>query len=524
MKSVFITQIITFASRVALAALLVLPFPCAALSVEKDPSAAAAKVTPITFHYQPEGTFFGDPIPFYHAGVHHVFFLHPRKGLNWNHLASRDLVHWEELPPAILADEEDRMIATGSIVEKEGVFHAFYTTECARDTGPGRPSVRVATSRDLIRWNKEPGPPLLLLKRDVPAIGTYDPFTNWRDPHVFWNPKAGQWWLAIAAHERTDPPYPYAGAVALATSPDLRNWTVRREPLLATREIMASECPDVFPFGDGWAMVYYTDTTRIRLAHNPAGPWRRPANDVPWGLHFQAGKTEFDGKRRIIHAYLQRADSDFAEHVYGGCMALPRELFLDEHGAVATRLVPEVIAACREDVTAGEGGTVFTPAKKDPVTAGQNTITLAPKTGATALAVWKEAPADFFVTADVNFSPGSTLNLLLRGNENEQHPGRAGPNPLDDSYVLSLDAHNRHVTLSRQNAWNRMPALRTQPLDLPTHRPCKLHLMLHGNVLEAFVDDRISLCARIQSPGGALALLARDGRVSLNNLRITRLP
>ena len=64
----------------------------------------------------------------------------------------------------------------------------------------------------------------------------------------------------------------------------------------------------------------------------------------------------------------------------------------------------------------------------------------------------------------------------------------------------------------------------TGTFKLPTGRPCKLHLMLHGDVLEVFVDDRISLCARVQSPTGALALLARDGQVSLNNLRITQLP
>ena len=50
--------------------------------------------------------------------------------------------------------------------------------------------------------------------------------------------------------------------------------------------------------------------------------------------------------------------------------------------------------------------------------------------------------------------------------------------------VLTLDAHTRKVTLTHQHAWNRMPALRTQPLDLPTDRPCKFHLMLHGDVLE----------------------------------------
>jgi sucrose-6-phosphate hydrolase SacC (GH32 family) len=310
------------------------------------PTTSFAQQPATTFHYQPPDTFFGDPIPFYHDGVHHVFYLHPKDGLDWHHLTSRDLVHWEDLGSAIDVDENDSLIATGSIVEHGGLFHA----------------------------------------------------------------------------------------------------------------------------------------------------------------------------------YLQRADSDFAEHVYGGCMALPRELYLAEDGSVAIRLVPEVVAACREDATAGKGASVFASAKGDVVTAGQDAVTLAAKTGATVLAVWKKAPADFFLTADIRLAPGATLHLLLRGNEQTTHPGREHPSALDDSYVLTLDAHSRQIVLFRQNAWNRVPALRTRQLRLPTDRTCKLHVMLHGDVLEAFVDDRISLCARMQLPSGAFALLARDGRVSLSNLRITQLP
>jgi hypothetical protein len=49
-------------------------------------------------------------------------------------------------------------------------------------------------------------------------------------------------------------------------------------------------------------------------------------------------------------------------------------------------------------------------------------------------------------------------------------------------------------------------------------------VMLHGDILEAFVDDRISLTSRVQLPAGALAVLARDGNASLDNVRITQLP
>lgn len=484
-------------------------------------------------HYRPPGAIFGDPIPFYHDGVHHLFYLCPdlivgqekKKSLAWRHLASRDLVHWEVMPPAILPDSDDRMIATGSIVEQDGLFHAFYTTAQRDAEGLGLPSVRVARSRDLITWTKEPGEPLLLLKRDVPSA-MYDTLRHWRDPHVFWNPDAKQWWLAIAAQEKTSLGYPYAGAVALATSTDLRTWTVQRQPLLTTREGPASECPDIFPLGDEWGMIYYADTSRIRLAPTPAGPWRRATGDPPWGLHFLASKTEFDGERRIAHAYIQQSIEDFTRHKYGGSMALPRELYMDERGRVATRLVAEIIAACKDDATSGKGAAVFTPSQGDPVTVRRKAITLAPDTGAAAMAVWKDAPDDLFLTADVAIAPGATLNLLLRGNPLEAKPGPGRPEPtaLDDNYILSLDAHRNVVTLKHGDVWNRMPAMRSQPIDLPTDRPFKLHLMLHGDILEVFVDDRISVTARVQLTGGALALLARDGKASLTNLRLTRIP
>ncbi len=94
----------------------------------------AAKPTG-TVHYQPAGSIFGDPIPFYHDGVHHVFYL---KSGSWYHLVSRDLVAWQDLGPAIAPDENDRSIATGSIVEKDGVFTLSIPRPAERIRGRAR--------------------------------------------------------------------------------------------------------------------------------------------------------------------------------------------------------------------------------------------------------------------------------------------------------------------------------------------------------------------------------------------------
>ena len=279
----------------------------------------------------------------------------------------------------------------------------------------------------------------------------------WRDPHVFWNPEAKQWWMAVAAMEKHDGTYARAGAVAYATSNDLINWTVQRKPLYLDRDSLAGECPDIFPFGEGWAMIFYPDESRIRLADSPLGPWRRPKNDFPNGLFFNAGKTEYDGKRYIWHGYLAKLDHDYAEHTYGGVMALPRELYLDASGNPAVRLVPEIIEACDDDATGGLGGKTFAPLLRSPVTGSARSLVLDPGMGDHALAIWKDTPKDFFSSADVTMAKGSQLTLYFRSD-----------NQMSDSYILRMDALNSEVTFRHWKSWNRNAPMNARALAIPT--------------------------------------------------------
>ena len=452
----------------------------------------------VTFHFQPEGHLFGDPIPFYNEGIHHVFYL---RGWGWQHLASRDLVTWKQLPATGITG------ATGNIVKKDDLFYAYYSDS-------NRHGVSLATSRDLVKWTDSELNPLLRLDRDVPD-DIYDTRKSrvWRDPHVFWNPEEKRWWMAVAAMERTDGDYGPAGAVACATSDDLTHWTVERKPMLLDRDCNAGECPDVFPFGGGWAMIYYPDASRIRLADSPRGPWRRPKNDAPSGLYFNAGKTEFDGKRHIWHGYMARLAKDYDSHQPQGVMALPRELYLDASGNPAVRLVPEIVAACSKDATGGAGGKVFAPLLKCPVRATADSVVMEAGPGDHALAIWKNAPEDFFLSTDVTMAEGCQLTLYFRSNAK-----------VDDSYILRIDALNSEVSFHHWKGWNRMSPMNARALEIPKNRSYKLHVMLHGDVFEAFLDDRIAMSSRVQLPKGALALSARDGCAELKNLKITHLP
>ncbi|MEM4610254.1 MAG: hypothetical protein QW190_05155 [Thermoproteota archaeon] len=85
-------------------------------------------------HYRPVDGFFGDAIPFYWRGSYHVFYLKTTRKtgdrLIWSHIVSNDLVHWREMPDAILPGEKDAPDSggcwTGCVLEKD-VFSTRFT-------------------------------------------------------------------------------------------------------------------------------------------------------------------------------------------------------------------------------------------------------------------------------------------------------------------------------------------------------------------------------------------------------------
>ena len=104
-------------------------------------------------HFRPEGMKAGDVIPFFWKGSYHLFYL---EGPDWGHIVSQDLLHWQELPKALVKGADPQgpdweSIWTGSIVEHNGTFFLFYTGKNSNDP-LGDQKVMQARSTDLIHW------------------------------------------------------------------------------------------------------------------------------------------------------------------------------------------------------------------------------------------------------------------------------------------------------------------------------------------------------------------------------------
>ena len=145
----------------------------------------------------------GDPIPFLKDGETHLFYLSSPSGTldypervrtTWQHAQTTDFREWKAIAPALEPGKADAYdgggIWTGSVVEAEGTFYLFYT---GHHVGAANPqTICLATSGDLVHFERHPKNPLIT---PIPGYEAID----WRDPYVFYNEAEQRWWMLIAA-------------------------------------------------------------------------------------------------------------------------------------------------------------------------------------------------------------------------------------------------------------------------------------------------------------------------------------
>lgn len=188
------------------------------------------------YHHTPLYGWMNDPNGmFYKDGVWHLAFQWNPYGSKWQNLSwgqstSRDLIHWDTQPDAVIEPDGLGMIFSGSsAIDKansagfgEDAVVAMYTSAAASQIQS------LAWSNDGgYTYNVYSGNPVLTLESEA------------RDPNMFWNPETKEWTLILAHaldHE-----------MLIFTSPDLKEWTLQSsfgKGLGAQDGVW--ECPDLF--------------------------------------------------------------------------------------------------------------------------------------------------------------------------------------------------------------------------------------------------------------------------------------
>jgi beta-fructofuranosidase len=449
----------------------------------------------------------GDPIPFAFGDETHLFYLSSPSGTedypervrtSWQHAVSKDLVEWTELPTAVepgpVGSYDGGGIWTGSVVEKAGTFYLFYTGHHVGAENPQ--TICLATSDDLVNFVKHPGNPLVL-----PVSGT-EP-VDWRDPYVFFNEQEQKWWMLIAARER-DGAHWRRGCIMLATSSDLLDWTVEPEPFYSPGDTYCPECPELWELGGRWYLVYSRFSENVgtiyRVADNPRGPFRIPANEELGGRRWYASKSAPVADGRAFFGWIHdRVDGvDGSRWLWGGDFALPR-----------------IVSSAGEALVVRPSTGAFTPWGS---VLAQTSGMLGSIGGGAETTVFEELPASSLST--VTIQPGNSaiagIDLL---SDNQRAAWRISVNLASGGVQLSkeprpLDDFWADLT-GRAGDYREVdgPVLAFATI-VPHPTQLVVSVVLDGELLEIYVNDEIALTQRIRYKGALdLGVFVLDGEI-----------
>ncbi|MEZ4668119.1 MAG: hypothetical protein R3E39_09400 [Anaerolineae bacterium] len=428
-------------------------------------------------YFKPADPYFvGDCMPFFHAGVFHLYYLLDENhhaalgglgGHQWAHASTTDLVHWTHHPLAIpITHDWEGSICTGSTFFHEGTYYGFYATRMRDRTQ----HLSVATSTDGIHFQKtEPNP----YASPPPDINPYD----YRDPFVFWDAGSAQFHMLVSASFAQYPLHNYGGCLAHLTSSDLKSWAVQ-PPFLIPGLPGVPECSDYFHW-NGWYYLIFSHglVAHYRMSRQPFGPWLRPAVDTFDGGAAWVMKTApFTGDRRIGAAFLPTREGDVnaGRYQWAGQMVL-REIIQHSDGTLGTKFPAEVVPASGSPVT-------LSPQPLTPDAAvNAGTVILSASDG---LEVARIGPLPRRARLRLRVTPDASAveyGLYLRGAEDA-----AG------AYHLRFLPHQRRVELFDQ-ALSGVTGL---------HAPFTLDIILEDSIIDVCIDQRRTLINRCPEDGG----------------------
>lgn len=197
-------------------------------------------------HYSAHTGWMNDPNGFcFFNGKYHIFYQHnpyaPKWGqMHWGHAISDDLVSWKELPIALTPDrwyEDDPKggCFSGSAIVIDGILYLYYTA-----TAGGHQRQCVATSVDGAVFTKAEQNPIL----EAPPG-----FEDFRDPKVFYIET--RLFMVIGASDQTE------HVVFLYEGKNPYTWEERGVLYSVPQKVgTMPECPDFFPLGDKWVLVF----------------------------------------------------------------------------------------------------------------------------------------------------------------------------------------------------------------------------------------------------------------------------
>lgn len=283
-----------------------------------------------SYHFEPNTGWMNDPngLCFYKGQYHAFFQYNPHAPhwdtMHWGHAVSGDLVHWTQAKTALYPDqpyEDEGGCFSGSALEKDGKLHLFYTA-VSHKMGQTQ---ALATSLDGVLFEKHPNNPLIPQGPYCTPAGRNPDF---RDPKVF--EAFGTYCMVVGSCEGSQ------GQILLYTSADLTSWEYRGVLYASDAFGGTLECPDLFPLGDKWVLMFSamkpTVASTVFVVGDFDGHTFTPETETysEFGPDFYAPQSFADAAgRRILMGWFYHWGKELpAGATTAGALSIPRELRL----------------------------------------------------------------------------------------------------------------------------------------------------------------------------------------------------
>lgn len=183
------------------------------------------------FHFSSKKNWINDPNGMvYYKGEYHLFFQHNPKAIHWGnmtwgHAVSKDMVHWKQLPHAILPYDNGTIFSGTAAVD--------YPNSLGKNTDLNEAIVAYFThaqnsSEDLFyqagAYSTDRGRTFHLINEGNPLVPNQGFDRGERDPKIFWHEPSQKWvlilWIKKAKRKKTND----LGKVRFFGSTDLKKW------------------------------------------------------------------------------------------------------------------------------------------------------------------------------------------------------------------------------------------------------------------------------------------------------------
>jgi beta-fructofuranosidase len=243
---------------------------------------------------------------------YHIFYLQaPRELLDaklrhWHvtigHAISQDLIDWEILPDALAPAAEETnawdnfTTWTGSVIKHGGKWYLFFTGTNRAENGLIQ-RIGLATSNDLLHWQKHPSNPLIVADPQWYEILEPNVWHEqaWRDPWVF---KLGDAFHAYITARSNVGPGSARGVIAHAQSADLINWEVSA-PIATLKQFGHLEVPQLVDIEGRWYLLFCVGHKQYSEDYRS-----QPGVKLVTGTHYLVGNHALGPFRLLTDEFL----------------------------------------------------------------------------------------------------------------------------------------------------------------------------------------------------------------------------